>query len=287
MSAFQTLLMKTASWAARILPAPVKRWLYRIPALARALRGTLNAVAPEGLTEVAIAAGAARGMRMALDLKAEKDYWLGTYEPDLQAAARALIRPGMVIYDVGANIGFISLMAAALSGESGRIFAFEALPKNVERLRTSIALNGLSDRVTAIHAAVAERSGKARFLAHASGAMGKTADSAGRDEDYEGEIIVPAIALDDFVYEQGNAAPQLVKMDIEGGEGPALRGMHRLLDEERPVLMIELHGQEAARLAWDCLTGHAYSIRQMAKGMPEIPSFESLDWKAYVVALPG
>ena len=50
-------------------------------------------------------------MTMALDLHAEKDYWLGTYEPDLQTAAWQIIKPGMVVYDVGANIGYISLMA--------------------------------------------------------------------------------------------------------------------------------------------------------------------------------
>ena len=59
---------------------------------------------------------------MKLDLRAEKDYWLGTYEPDLQAAARKLVQPGGTVYDVGANIGFISLACANLVGMSGRVF---------------------------------------------------------------------------------------------------------------------------------------------------------------------
>jgi len=121
-------LLKSAAWAARVLPASVKRCLYRTPWLARFTRRTLNAAAPVGLSEVTVAAGVLRGLRMKLDLQTEKDYWLGTYEPGLQEAARQLIQPGMVVYDVGANIGYISLIAARLAGENGHVYSFEAHP---------------------------------------------------------------------------------------------------------------------------------------------------------------
>lgn len=286
MSQPRNFLLKAAGWAARVLPAPVKRWLYRTPWLARFTRRTLNAAAPVGMNEVTIAAGALRGMRMKLDLQSEKDYWLGTYEPDLQEAARQLIQPGMVVYDVGANVGYISLMAARLAEEGGHVYSFEALPANVERLKANIDLNDLAGRANAIHAAVTDRTGEAVFLAHESGAMGKAKGSAGRQEYYAGELRVPAIALDDFVYPQGNPPPQVVKMDIEGGEGMALRGMEKVLANIRPIFMIELHGQEAAREVWVTLTSAGYSIHRMRSGMPEIKSLEDLDWKAYIIAKP-
>ncbi len=75
-----------------------------------------------------------------LDLQSEKDYWLGTYEPELQAVLADLVQPGMVAYDVGANIGYISLLLARRVGEAGKVFAFEALPANLERLRLNLAL---------------------------------------------------------------------------------------------------------------------------------------------------
>jgi len=224
---------------------------------------------------------------MSLDLHTEKDYWLGTYEPDLQSAARQFIKPGMVVYDVGANIGYISLMAAQLSGESGRVFSFEALPANVVRLSRNVALNNMQDRVKVVHAAVVDKTGEAVFLAHSSGAMGKARGSAGRDEHYTQTIKVAGAALDDFVFQLGNPPPAVIKMDIEGGEGMALAGMPRLLKEARPLLLIELHGQEAARQVWDCLNANRYKLRYMRAGSALIQSLDELDWKAYVIAAPG
>jgi FkbM family methyltransferase len=279
------VLLKSAAWAARILPAPIKRALYKVPFLARLIRRSLNEAAPEGFTEVKIAAGMLRGLTMTLDLHTEKDYWLGTYEPALQAAAQNLIKPGMVVFDVGANIGYISLMAARLAGESGRVFSFEALPANIARLTRNVALNAMQDRVQVIHAAVVDKPGEVTFLAHTSGAMGKAQGSAGRDEHYAQTIKVTGIALDDFVFQQGNPPPAVIKMDIEGGEGMALAGMPRLLKEARPVLLIELHGQEAARQAWDCLKANRYTLRSMSAGSALIQSLDELDWKAYIIAV--
>ena len=284
MAEFKNFKMKTASWAARVLPTPVKRIFYKIPFLAGLIRGSLNAAAPQGITEVAIAAGALKGLRMALDLHAEKDYWLGTYEPDLQAAAARIIAPGMVVYDVGANIGYISLMAARLAGDSGRVFSFEALPANIARLKQNVALNQFQERIQIIHAAVVDKAGEVSFLTHASGAMGKALGSAGRDEHYAQTIRVQGLALDDFVYSQGKPPPAVIKLDIEGGEGMALAGMPRLLEEASPVLLIELHGEEAARQVWDCLTAGGYSLRPMRQNAAAIRSLAELDWKAYVIA---
>ena len=277
-------LMKTAAWAAHSLPTSVKRWLYKVPFLARFIRGSLNAATPEGLTEITIAAGVLEGIRMVLDLHTEKDYWLGTYEPDLQAATRQFIKPGIVVYDVGANIGYISLMAARLVEEQGKVFSFEALPANIARLNQNVTLNAIKGQVRVVHAAVVDKAGKVSFLAHASGAMGKALGSAGRDEHYTQTIKVQGITLDDFVYINGNPPPGVIKMDIEGGEGMALAGMPRLLKEARPVLLIELHGEEAARQVWDCMKANGYTLHPMRKGAAAIRSLSELDWKAYVIA---
>jgi FkbM family methyltransferase len=279
-------MMKAAAWAAHVLPLPVKRAFYKIPFLSRLIRGSLNAAAPEGIAVVTIAAGVLEGLRMALNLHTEKDYWLGTYEPDLQAAARQFIKPGMVVYDIGANIGYISLMAARLVEKQGKVFSFEALPANIARLNQNVALNSLLERVQVIHAAIVDKASEVSFLTHASGAMGKALGSAGRDEHYSQTIKVQGIALDDFVYILGNLPPAVIKLDIEGGEGMALAGMKRLLKEARPLLLIELHGEEAARQVWDCLKAASYTLQPMRKGAAAIRSLSELDWKAYVIAIP-
>ncbi|MBI2331372.1 MAG: FkbM family methyltransferase, partial [Chloroflexi bacterium] len=134
-------LLALAAFAARVLPMPVKRAIYRLGPLARAVRGGLNRAAPHGLAEVTVAGGGLAGLRLQLDMQKEKDYWLGTYEPELQAALRDLARPGMTAYDVGAHIGYISLLLARAVSPSGRVFAFEPLPANLERLQANLTLN--------------------------------------------------------------------------------------------------------------------------------------------------
>jgi FkbM family methyltransferase len=279
-------ILSVAAFFARILPTSVKKALYGIKPLAGLIRGTLNKAAPSGIDVVNIAAGRLEGMSMALDMQTEKDFWLGTYEPEMQSALGELIKPGMTVYDVGANVGYVTLMLGKLVGMKGKVFAFEALPDNVERLRRNVELNDYIDRVTIFPGAVAAGAGEVRFLVHASGGMGKAAGSAGRDEQYLREIIVPGISLDEFVYTQRNPHPQAVKMDIEGGEVMALPGMRRLLVEARPLMLMELHGPESARAAWDALTAARYQICEMKPGYPRVPSLDALDWKAYLVALP-
>lgn len=286
MSSAKNPLMRIASWSARALPASIKKVFYKIPFLASFLRRSLNKAAPQGITELEIAGGLLAGMHMALDLQSEKDYWLGTYEPDLQAAASRFIRPSMTVYDVGANIGYISLMAARLNEPNGKVYAFEALPANIARLKQNCALNDLEGRITIRHAAVVAESKPVTFFMHHSGAMGKAEGSAGRDEHYEQSISVNGLSLDGFVYQEKNPRPELIKLDIEGGEGMALKGMRQIIKEARPVFLIELHGEQAARQVWEQLIGSRYRLHRMRKGYPQIRSLEELDWKAYVVALP-
>lgn len=279
-------ILSLAAGAARLLPAPLKQRLYHTGPVARLLRGLLNRAAPVGLSRVQVAAGAVMGAELLLDLQREKDYWLGTYELELQHAIGQHVRPGMVVYDVGANIGYVSLMLARAAGEAGQVFAFEALPANLERLRANLALNPRL-RVTALGVAVIDAARPVEFLTHASGAMGKATGSAGRKGEAYGSVIqVEGLSLDDFVYGQGQPLPQVVKMDIEGGEVLALPGARRLLREGRPLVFLELHGPEAARAAWDCLHAAGYRLARMDNGAP-IDRFDILDWKAYVVAQAG
>jgi FkbM family methyltransferase len=279
-------LLNLAAFFARLLPNPVKKLLYRLDPLAGFLRRSLNRAAPPGLNRVVIAAGELAGFTLRLDMQTEKDFWLGTYELDLQAALRRLVKPGMIAYDVGANIGYISLILARLVGKSGRVFAFEALPVNVERWRENVHLNKLSDRMQLFCGAVTDKDAPVRFLVHASGGMGKAAGSAGRQEEYKTSFEVSGISLDSFVFGQGNPPPQVLKLDIEGGEVLALPGMRQLLSEEQPVLVLELHGQEAICTSWGILSGLGYRMCWMKPGFPPVTSLEELPRKAYLVAFP-
>jgi FkbM family methyltransferase len=279
-------ILNVAALAAKILPTPIKQAIYRIKPLAGFIRGGLNRAAPTGLTQVKVAAGNLAGYTIVLDMQIDKDYWLGTYEPELQTALRELIQPGAIIYDVGANIGYVSLLLAKAAGQNGHVYAFEALPGNAEQWRRNVVLNGMEARLSLYAGAVTRSEGPVRFLVHASGGMGKAAGSAGRTDQYQSEISVPGISLDEFVYGQGNPPPQVIKMDIEGGEVLALPGMQRVLTQARPLMLIELHGPKSSRAAWETLTAAGYSICWMRHGYPVVPSLDAMGWKAYIVAKP-
>ena len=283
------LFLRLAAFAARILPDSLKRAIYRIKPLAGLLRKELNRAAPEELTIVQVAAGALQGFSLELNLQMEKDYWLGTYELELQQAVDELVKPGWVVYDVGANIGYISLMLARQVGETGQVFSFEALPANVQRLRQNIGLNRLQERVQVVSAAVVDRAASVRFLVHPSTSMGKVVGSAGRDkiQEYQQEIEVTGLTLDGFVFDDNHPAPQVIKMDIEGGEVLAIQGMQRILAELRPLMLIELHGHEAARAVWLALTGAGYTFHCMQAGFPKVETVAQLDWKAYIIGKLG
>jgi len=281
------LLLSIAEISARILPTSFKKEIYRIDPLAGFIRRMLNRAAPQGLTKIQVAAGELAGINFILDLQTEKDYWLGTYEQDLQQAIREFVEPGSVVYDIGANIGYITILLEDAVGINGQVYAFEALPMNLQRLRENLRINKVDKRVIVIPAAVADRSGFLPFLVGPSNGMGKLEGSAGRVliEDNK-SIEVPSFSLDDFVYEENHTPPNVIKIDIEGGEVMAIKGMVRLLTEIKPVILMELHGTESAKITWDMLSSLGYVICRMQSGYPRVQQVGDLDWKAYIVGFP-
>jgi FkbM family methyltransferase len=233
---------------------------------------------------VEVAGGDLRGAKLHLDLKTEKDYWLGTYETDLQAALRRWVKVGWTAYDLGANIGYITLLLARQVGSSGQVIAVEALPANLARLRTNLNLNDLEQQVQVLAGAISDRSGVVDFLVGPSGGTGKMIGSAGRDLEYSQSLAVNSFTLDELVYQQDYPLPEVIKMDIEGGEVLALAGMRQLLIEAKPLVLIELHGKQAGQAAWEQLTTAGYVLYRMEAGFPVVNSLEELDWKAYVIA---
>jgi FkbM family methyltransferase len=198
---------------------------------------------------VQVQSGFAQGLWMHLRIPEEVDFWLGEHEPGVQSALAAMVRPGDVVYDVGAHLGSLTLGAARIVGTSGRVVAFDGDPENVERLRENSLRNHFGDRTQPVHAAVWShrsetgipfRRGKNQPLHGGVEADGQ------RSVLGDGEIIsVPVTTLDDFAA-AGGMPPQLVKIDVEGGEHEVLRGGASLFAKQRPLLIVEVHHQQAA-----------------------------------------
>lgn len=154
-------------------------------------------------------------------------YLLGTSEPLEQETLARLLKPGMVFYDIGANVGFYSTIAARIVGPSGRVYAFEPCPEFAAAARRNAALNGFSN-VEVIEAAVSDRPGEARFVLGPVGANSSTGPGGG----------VAVISIDEC---EGLRPPDVVMIDVEGAEVGVLRGMLRTIREHRPAIICEVH----------------------------------------------
>jgi FkbM family methyltransferase len=162
-----------------------------------------------------------------------------SYEPQVSRCLRTILREGSVFVDVGANIGYFSLLAASLVAEHGRVIAVEARADNVELLRRSALDNGFAQ--IEIHTcAAAERSGELIFYAsgsaHSNGRVVREVEAWS-----SGLPRVRAAALDELLRD----VPRIdaVKLDIEGSEPRALEGMRELVRRHRPVLLTEFSPQ--------------------------------------------
>ena len=178
--------------------------------------------------------------------------WLGTYEPEKQALVARLARPGMVAWDVGANAGFYTLAFSRLVGDSGRVYAFEPLAENVRNLLEHVRLNRAAN-IRVVQAALSDRDGLDGFSVAASNAMGHLDPSADA-------YIIPAISADEFLDHCPDARPDLIKIDIEGGEGHFLAGATRLLQRCSPEILLAWHGEGQGDTCLRLLRSHGYAM---------------------------
>lgn len=171
---------------------------------------------------------------------------VSTVEADVEQVFLDQLKPGDVVYDVGANVGWFSLLAARKVGPQGSVFAFEPSLANAFYLRMNAATNGFAN-VIPVPAAVGADDGWGRFSEESSLEGHLSSD---------GESLVPLVSLDRWPETVGSAPPALLKIDVEGAEGGVLRGMETLLRTAKPALIIELHGT-AAEVA-EILDGFGY-----------------------------
>jgi len=281
-------LFSFASWVSQRTPLSIKKVVYKIGPLAKFIRSSLNLVTTEELQEIAVTSGELKGKRFYLNLTSEKYYWLGTYEPELINELGQAVKRSTIVYDIGANIGYLTVFIASRITDHGLVYAFEALPENLQRLNSNLVLNHLLDKVQVVPLAIIDAQKSVRFFRGPSGSTGKVEGSAGRNYlNASQSIEIHGTSLDEFIFGDGNPAPMVVKMDIEGGEVLAFKGMQRMLLEIRPVIFLEIHGPEAGEIAINSFANAGYQVNMLGKGHEMIRSLEDLGWKAYVVARPA
>lgn len=155
------------------------------------------------------------------------------------------IKPNMTVVDVGANFGYYTLLFGDAVGNGGRVLAIEPNPDTTALLRETIRLNGHAAITEIIEAAVSNHSGGAYLFApdgepKNAGLVAESTRPNGRTTE------VQTITLDELVWARKIAKVDLVKIDIEGSEVAAVEGMEKIIERDRPTIVLEFN---AARYA--------------------------------------
>lgn len=172
----------------------------------------------------------------------------GGYEQSIADLFATILRPGMAVLDVGAHIGYFSLVAARHVGLTGRVWSFEPDPANRASLERNVATNRMADRISVVPVAVASAVGESSLYRVASD-TGSSTLYPGKEAGGE-RIAVTTTSLDVWADSAGWPSIDLVKMDAEGAEGVVLAGMIELT-KRNPDLVVVLEFQADALEAAD------------------------------------
>jgi FkbM family methyltransferase len=215
------------------------------------------------LVTINLSRGAVQTLQMKLELDAN---WAAeqsvlsrlqsgvSFESDVANAFIKMLRAGDVVADVGANIGYLTVLAALLVGPSGRVVAFEPDAANVERLRGNLALNNCAN-VTVVEKAITNRVGEVEFFINSDNSGGNALwDVALFPGNVKSlaepkRIVVEATTLDAEWKRLGLPAPRVIKIDTEGAEQLVLEGARDVLAGLQTKFAIaELHSFGLERL---------------------------------------
>jgi FkbM family methyltransferase len=164
------------------------------------------------------------------------DLVLGEHERDIQNWLRENVKEGMVVIDVGANVGSYALSLARLVGPTGRVVAIEADPDIASVLVANMRENNFS-QATVVQGAAYRQTGTVRL----GRATASTSYSGLYNQGATEWVDVPAFTLDSVVQKEGLTRLDLVKIDAEGAEDDVIDGMSDLLATLRPEILVELH----------------------------------------------
>jgi len=179
----------------------------------------------------------------------------GYWEPDVTRFFLRIVKPGTHVVEVGANVGYYTLLACSLVGPDGRVTAFEANPAAAALARRSLSVNGFRNRARMIEMAVTDAPGTATLYCleqrHGDSSIFDFSDNQLTfPGDRAKNIEVPATSLDSF-FNDGEHI-DLIRMDAEGAEPLVFDGMHRILEQNPRIrILIELFPERIRRSGRD------------------------------------
>lgn len=167
--------------------------------------------------------------------------YFGSYALPLVETMKRYLRPGDVFFDVGANIGYLSAIAAGLVGPSGQVHCFEPVPDYFDRVQKLAELNP-DYAFRANFCAAGEQPGKCKIYVTREPGQSTLVPAYKTDPEIISTLEVPVIRLDKYVEERGIERVALIKIDAEGFELPILRGLQGFFERsaQRPAILCEI-----------------------------------------------
>jgi len=198
----------------RALPLPLKWRVFAI----RAYNIMLRMMRPECLATTYFGARIHCNLR---DLVQSYIFHFGVWEPDISSVLERNLAPGDVFVDIGANIGYDTLLGSVRVGSTGKVVAIEASPRTFSLLRRNLEINKTSSNVRAVNLAVSEHPGKIRLFEISEYNIGAATTVASRG----GTLMtsVEGLPLTEILMPDERARLRLIKMDVEGAEPSILR----------------------------------------------------------------
>jgi FkbM family methyltransferase len=220
------------------LAAAVCRRLQYFPGRWRVVRWTLGQVRLSGASMAPTTVTTVHGFKFTCDLSD----WIGqyvfvtaSYEEPTAALMAQVVRPGDLVVDVGANVGFFTLLLSRLVGKTGRVIAFEPMPHALDRLRAHVSLNRC-ENVTIRDCALGSSTGTEQLYL---GPRHHTSIASMQPREGAQTVEVACRTLDDEL--QGEAVIRCMKIDAEGWEPQVLAGARRVLERDpAPFLIAEV-----------------------------------------------
>jgi len=210
----------------------------------------------------------------------------GVYEPLETELVKKEVKKGDVVLDIGANIGYYTLILARLVGDGGKVFAFEPDPTNFALLRKNVEANGYNN-VALVQKAVSNQTGKTRLYLNPDKAADHRIYESG---DGRQSIVIEAVRLDDY-FKNFNGKIDFIKMDVQGAEGRVIQGMLNLLKKNHNVkIAMEFAPnslQKSGTAPADCLnllTGLGFNLFEIAEQEKEIRPVD-IPWLLKVYAM--
>ncbi|WP_421998709.1 FkbM family methyltransferase [Reyranella sp.] len=227
----------------RRLPLPAARFGFR------AYHKAMRSLAPDHVARTYFGALMHCDPR---DLIQRMILYFGVWEPNVSRTIEQNLAAGDVFVDVGANVGYDTLLAATRVGPTGRVVAIEASPRTFALLQSNLALNTFADNVRAVHAAVSDTAGTLDLYEVDAGNIGAATTLATRGG--KRSATVDALPLERILSDDERRRLRLIKMDVEGAEPPILRHiLDRLHDyPETMDIIVEASPNDDA-IAWQAI----------------------------------